>query len=142
MTHTPSQMPELKLCPFEEKINKTADCWLWTGAVQNRGYGNFRSKLAHRVSYEKYVGPIPKGLTLDHLCKNRLCVNPKHLEPVTQYVNNMRGDGPTAINSRKTHCANGHALEGENILIVKRKDGVRRRCRLCYSLYRGKKDEK
>lgn len=124
-------MTELLPCPFESKINKTDDCWLWTGAKQNRGYGNYRSKLAHRVSYERYIGPIPNGLTIDHLCRNRLCVNPAHLEPVTQYENNMRGQTVVAINKKKTHCSNGHELSGANVKVAIRKDGIRRVCRKC-----------
>lgn len=122
---------ELLPCPFESKINKTETCWFWTGAVQSKGYGNYKSKLAHRVSYEKYVGKIPEGLTLDHLCRNKLCVNPAHLEPVTQYENNMRGESPTAKNKKKTHCSSGHELSEENIRVVKRVDGMRRHCKIC-----------
>lgn len=130
---------ELLPCPFESKINKTESCWIWTGAFQSKGYGNYRSQLAHRISYEKYIGKIPEGLTLDHLCKNPACVNPQHLEPVTQYENNMRGDTITAINKRKTHCINGHEFSEENIKIVKRKDGVRRKCMLCDKIYKRNK---
>lgn len=125
-------------CPFESKINKTDSCWVWTGAKQSRGYGNYRGKLAHRVSYEKYVGEIPSGLTIDHLCRNRLCVNPEHLEAVTQYVNNMRGDGFASKNLRKTHCYNGHELTEDNVRLYQRKDGVRRKCLTCIKT-RGKK---
>lgn len=131
----------LKPCPFESKIDKSGDCWLWTGAVQSRGYGNFRSKLAHRVAYEKYVGEIPKGLTLDHLCRNRLCVNPDHLEPVTQYRNNMRGQSPAAKNKQKTHCSNGHLLSDDNVWLVKSKDCVRRKCKQCDAMYKQRKRE-
>lgn len=72
------------------------------------------SKRAHRVSYETFVGPIPAGLTLDHLCRNTLCINPAHLEPVTIKENVLRGDGPTARNARKTHCDRGHAFDETN----------------------------
>lgn len=122
---------ELKPCPFEEKYLKSDECWQWTGAKQSSGYGNYRSKLAHRVSYEKYRGPIPDGMTIDHLCRNRLCVNPDHLEPVTQYTNSMRGYNPCAINLRKTFCARGHEFTQENIRLIKRTDGTRRRCKIC-----------
>lgn len=123
-------------CPFLSKIEKTDSCWLWKGAKQSRGYGNYKSKLAHRVSYEMHIGNIPDGLTLDHKCKNRICVNPSHLEPVSQYINNMRGDSPTSLNRKKEVCINGHLLSGENIRIVKRKDGTRRQCKLCQVIYK------
>jgi hypothetical protein len=134
-----SEINALLPCTFESKIDKTETCWIWTGAKQSRGYGNFQSKLAHRVSYERYVGKIPDGLTLDHLCRNRLCVNPAHLEPVSQYKNNMRGESPVAKNKEKEYCINGHKLSGENIWIIKRSDGTRRKCRLCQKIYRQKK---
>lgn len=83
---------------FWEKVNKTDSCWLWTGGV-GRGYGIFYRgadrggsfTVAHRYAYEALVGPIPAGLTLDHLCRVRGCVNPAHLEPVTQAENVRRG---------------------------------------------------
>lgn len=87
---------------FWEKVEKTATCWLWTGAISGRtGYGSFclspafvgdrRLIGAHRWAYENTVGPVPKGLVLDHLCCVRRCVNPDHLEPVTYRENFLRG---------------------------------------------------
>lgn len=107
-------------------------CWLWTACVDDDGYGvtniGYRKLGAHRASYEAFVGPIPEGLTLDHKCRVRSCVNPDHLEPVTVLVNTMRGEGLAARNSRKTHCPRGHALHGGNLYI----DSVgRRHCRRC-----------
>lgn len=137
---------KLRECPpnFKSKyiVNPMTGCWDWNGAVQSQGYGNYQSKLAHRVSYEIHAGKIPQGLTLDHLCRNRLCVNPKHLEPVTQYENNMRGESVVAHNKRKTHCINGHELTGENIVLHYRKDGVRRRCVVCRKLNDDKRRKK
>ena len=82
---------------FWFKVNKTDTCWEWTSAIDTYGYGIFQrshpkrqSVKAHRVSYELSVGPIPNGLTLDHLCYNTKCVNPKHLEPVTKSENSIR----------------------------------------------------
>lgn len=108
------------------------ECWIWE-AGKFRGYGCFYSSIAkkqqraHRVAYEMFVGPIPEGLHLDHLCRNRGCVNPAHLEPVTNRENVLRGVGPTAVNAKKTHCPRGHALEGDNIYW--RPTG--RRCKQC-----------
>ena len=77
----------------------------------------------HRLVYELFVGSIPVGLTLDHLCRVRHCVNPAHLEPVTLAENTLRGEGPTAVNSRKTHCPKGHPYDVM--------DSGRRRCLVC-----------
>lgn len=100
----------------------SSGCWLWTGAVTSSGYASFgvsggRSVLAHRFSYEHHVGPIPAGLTIDHRCRVKTCVNPRHLEPVTGRVNTARHY--EAI----THCKEGHPLSGENLRV--RKDGRR-----------------
>lgn len=100
-------------------------CWRWLGYVDPNGYGrkNLRKHegggyvYAHRWSYEQMVGPIPEGLTIDHLCRNRGCVNPEHLEPVTRGENVLRGEGPAAQAARKTHCPKGHAYEGENLYV-------------------------
>lgn len=116
---------------FWAKVEKTSDCWIWKGAKHGRGYGNFFASgyvLAHRFSYELARGPIPPGLTIDHLCRNRLCVNPDHLEAVTMRVNLLRGVGPSAVAARKTHCPRGHEYAGLNIYWTK--DG-RRKCRTC-----------
>jgi len=89
-----------------------------------RGGGYF---YAHRYVYEQEVGPIPDGLTLDHLCRNRACVNPDHLEPVTMRVNTLRGETITARNAAKTRCDKGHEFTPENTM--RKPDG--RRCRVC-----------
>lgn len=106
------------------KINKTTTCWIWTGWVNPEGYGRvvFKGKRyqAHRLVYEKLVGLIPKGLQLDHLCRNKSCVNPEHLEPVTAKENTLRGNGQSAVNLRKTHCIRGHRLDGDNLMMIKR----------------------
>lgn len=90
-------------------------CWGWTGSPNGNGYGHARvdgkTYVAHRYVYQSTVGPIPEGLQLDHLCRNRMCVNPSHLEPVTHRENVLRGQGHAAINARKTHCSCGLPLE-------------------------------
>jgi hypothetical protein len=112
---------------FMEKVDKTETCWLWRAFIEPKGYGRFRQKLAHRVSYEMHVGPIPDGLTLDHLCRVRHCVNPAHLEPVTAAENTRRGKEAT-----KTHCKHGHLFDEANTIhIVDRAKGGKRACRTC-----------
>lgn len=100
---------------FWEKVEKTNDCWIWKAGKCSKGYGVFwmngRNHLAHRVSYQWLIGEIPKGLCIDHLCKNSACVNPEHLEIVSLGENVLRGEGITAINSKKTHCPKGHMYD-------------------------------
>lgn len=105
---------------FWSKVQLDADtgCWQWTACTAD-GYGRFhlrRGKVppTHRLSYEWLVGPIPEGLHIDHLCRNRGCVNPDHLEPVTPKVNILRGVGPSAQHAVKTHCPSGHEYTTEN----------------------------
>lgn len=121
---------------FWARVNKTDQCWTWTGAHFWSGYARVkycgRDTVAHRVAYELAVGPIPKGLEIDHLCRNRGCVRPDHLEPVTHSVNERRGDTVIARNAAKTHCVRGHALSGVNVLI--RRNG-NRRCQACERAY-------
>lgn len=108
------------------------DCWLWAGEVNSRGYGYLHGGhdiyVAHRAVYEDMVGPIPSGLFLDHLCGNRICVNPAHLEPVTNKVNLMRGNGICANNARKTHCKYGHLFDEENTRMTRQ---GHRKCLAC-----------
>lgn len=89
-------------------------CWEWCGETQHGGYGRWKRRMAHRVMYERMVGVIPRGLTLDHLCRNPKCVRPDHLEPVTIQENCRRGFGPAAQNRRKIVCKRGHTLGQEN----------------------------
>lgn len=105
-------------------------CWEWNTSKQKDGYGtigkNGKCYLAHRISYELFKGEIPKGLELDHVCRNRSCINPDHLEPVTHKLNMERSS--TAV---KTHCKNGHLFSPDNIYWCQRKYGFQRACRIC-----------
>ena len=90
-------------------------CVLWTGATNSGGYGTIwsegRNRFVHRLMYEMFVGRIPDGLQLDHLCRVRHCASPAHLEPVTLRVNLLRGQTPAAVNAAKTHCPAGHEFD-------------------------------
>jgi hypothetical protein len=113
-------MPEV--ARFWSKVDKSGDCWLWTGSTARGGYPGFfvmrdgieRNVMAHRYAYELLVGPIPDGLQLDHLCRIRHCVNPTHLEPVTPRENTIRGNTFQRKNWLKTHCKRGHPFDEAN----------------------------
>jgi len=125
---------------FLKRVTKTSGCWFWLGELNGCGYGRVymgkRRIAAHRIAYELWVAPIPEGLTIDHLCRVRHCVNPDHLEPVTQKVNTLRGEAPSAINARKTHCQKGHEFTPEN---TRRLPDGRRVCRTCRRAYKAKR---
>jgi hypothetical protein len=118
-------------------VDPVTGCWNWTGALcgPSPGYAAMDTLRVHRATYEIFVGHIPKGLELDHLCRNTKCINPYHLEAVTHRENVLRGTNPAAINGRKTHCINGHPLEGPHIYMWRN----RRKCRLCEPLKYQKK---
>ena len=106
------------------------DCWLWTGGTAGKGYGNIqvggrkgRKQYVHRVSYEMFVGPIPTGYHIDHLCRNRRCIRPDHLAAIPGSENSSQGNGS------KTHCPAGHAYNEVNTRIYRGK----RYCRACHS---------
>lgn len=129
---------------FWSKVDRSggpAACWPWTAYVDKaHGYGVFmvhpRQVKAHRMAYELAVGPIPEGLFIDHLCRNRSCVNPAHLEPVTAYENWRRGHAPQAKARRAGTCPNGHARTPENT----RQAGNSVRCLDCRALSRQRED--
>jgi hypothetical protein len=106
-----------------QMVRGNAECWPFGGALSPNGYGNVTIDGvrigAHRAMYELMVGPIPEGMQLDHLCRNRACINPGHLEPVTCQTNLLRGDTAAAKNAAKTHCAKGHPLAGENVALYR-----------------------
>lgn len=112
-------------------------CWLWQGAVSPTGYGQGsfggRFLYVHRVSYEAFVGPIPEGLQIDHLCRVRRCCNPMHLEPVTVRENLMRGNTMTARRAGITHCPQGHAYDEANTYVSPKEGG--RACRACRKIH-------
>ena len=125
---------------FWERVSKQSNgCWLWTGALTGDGYGILRRQTMHRWSYEKHRGEIPEGLEVDHLCSVRNCVNPDHMELVTHRENvqrsYMRGKHDHRLGNlgkhkaAKTHCPQGHAYAGENLLIDKYTGA--RRCKAC-----------
>lgn len=130
-------------------------CWLWTGSVNFLGYGQFglgarsgkrlsqgfRMCRAHRVSYELHVGKIPANLHIDHLCRVRCCVNPDHLEPVTQAENNRRGASGVVNGARQraiTHCPRGHEYTTENTRVT----GGGRKCLACRPIFEAQRIRK
>jgi len=112
-------------------VDEATGCWVWQRSVTRGGYGHLREggrmQYAHRVYYERLRGTIPAGLQLDHLCRNRSCVNPAHLQPVTGHVNTLRGDTIAARRKAQTHCVKDHPFDDENTLSRSRM----RECREC-----------
>lgn len=139
---------------FWAKVRRTDGCWLWTGGTSTDGYGSFwagrRSVRAHRFAYELEVGPIPEGLDLDHTCcqpdrcdggrrcPHRRCVNPAHLEPVTNAENARRGHAGHHMRTRPraSHCPHNHEYTPENTRVRRTRSGTARACRTCEANYR------
>lgn len=120
---------------FERFVQRTdSGCWEWKGKIHNKdGYGiaylNGREIMAHRLSYALFKEPLNTGLTIDHLCRNRKCVNPDHLEQVSKRINTLRGKGITAELARRTHCKHGHEFSEENTRMYR----GQRQCRKCFA---------
>jgi hypothetical protein len=140
-------MPRLKLS-LQDRIRERSvisdfGCWEWSLRRDRDGYGQTKvhglSKQAHRASYEAFIGIIPNGLTIDHLCRNPSCVNPAHLEAVTNKENILRSNGITAIEARLTHCRSGHEFNDKNTYIAP--NGARH-CRACNSVRTSKYKQK
>ena len=119
-------------------------CWLWTKAMGKKGYGllaepmpngRFKMVSAHRYAYRTFRGEIPVGLTIDHLCRVKLCVNPWHMELVTNRENQLRGDGMGGANARKTHCPQGHLYSSDNTYSYVSGGKCRRICKTCHKAH-------
>lgn len=112
-------------------------CWQWTGYLMPNGYARItidgERQYAHRVAYEAFVARIPDGLVIDHLCRNRGCVNPAHLEAVTQRINVLRGKSHAADRARQTECLRGHRFDAANTYMA---GNGTRKCRHCRTLAR------
>ena len=129
-------------------------CWLWTGTATRAGYGEISVRsiqhnrlLAHRLSHELFIGPIPTNFDVDHLCRNSYCVNLRHLEAVTHGENMRRGliwKRNSEVAASKTHCANGHPYDEKNLIFQKNSFGkiIGRKCRTCCDAIRLARREK
>jgi hypothetical protein len=129
---------------FWSSVDAEGDCWEWTGSLHPSGYGQFRAKgkkmwRAHRYAWTELVGAIPRGMTIDHLCKRRSCVNPDHLEVVTSEENNARSGSFSAVNARKTHCKRGHEFTADNLYTQYTKGRPGRLCKRCTRTYQAHK---
>jgi len=126
-----ASIAHLRIGQFWNLVEKGPDCWTWHGGINGSGYGQFSLNAhfagAHRLAYELTNGAIPHGMQIDHLCRNKLCVNPSHLEVVTSRINVLRSANGAAINAVKTHCPRGHEYTSENTRIYK----GGRLCRSC-----------
>lgn len=112
------------------EVDEETGCWIWQGYVMAHGYGSTAGGTSHRAYYEHYVGPIPEGMWIDHLCRNRVCCNPEHLEPVTPQENILRGTSPAAKRASMTHCTHGHEFTEANIYRPPSRPNERH-CRAC-----------
>ena len=134
--HTVNPRTLLERLFAKARIDAVSGCWVWTGGLNGKGYGLVwsagKTLLVHRVAYEELVGPIPEGLTLDHLCRNRPCFNVDHLEPVTHRENVRRGIKGVLT----THCPQGHPYDEPNT----RWSRGKRHCRACHRRWRAQRE--
>jgi DNA-binding XRE family transcriptional regulator len=131
-----STAPLTRILPL---VRYDEGCWTYSGYCTPAGYGQvnangFRNAFAHRVVWQELVGPVPPGMHFDHLCRNRACCKPAHLEVVTRAENLRRGNGVSGLNSRVQICPRGHDYDETNTYF--RPDGKGRDCRTCRSNYR------
>jgi len=109
---------------FWARVDKTGECWIWTGARNPNGYGVVRRRpkrwLVHAYAWTEEHGPVPEGLELDHLCRNRICVRPSHLEPVTHAENMRRAHEANGTGKYALSCPHGHPYSGDNVRVEKR----------------------
>lgn len=113
---------------FTSKYLVVGNCWVWQSPLDRDGYGSFhfarKTRRAHRAAWFLYRGPIPAGMVVNHVCKNRACVNPQHLELLTARENALQDSlSPASLNARKTHCPKGHPFD--------RVYGKQRYCSVC-----------
>jgi hypothetical protein len=128
---------------FFSMVDRSRDCWFWTGSKSSGGYGRMtiskRTLVAHRISLAVAGVRIPPGLVVDHKCRNRACVNPGHLRLVTPLENTLENSvALTAMNRQKTHCSNGHEFTPENTKWRKKGGGMGRNCRACEKMHKRK----
>jgi hypothetical protein len=141
---SPIHLNQAQVVRFWTHVRKdgASGCWVWASYRTRSGYGRFSvgdiDLRAHRVSWILVRGQLNPGDTLDHLCRNRACVNPDHLEVVDHRTNIMRGESPTAINARKTHCPLGHEYTPENTSVIRHRGATHRQCRECRRVLRAK----
>lgn len=124
--------PEAALKIAKRIVVQDDGCWVWQGATDTSGYGRLRwngkHESVHRLVWKLLVADVAADDELDHLCRNRLCCNPDHLEPVSGRENTLRGQGITAQLARQTHCKRGHPLSGDNLYVY---PNGKRLCRTC-----------